>query len=660
RETNDASTCSPGAYETLQADLFWIGEPFPQEMVDAAPQNIRVANYRQQTGSTLYEADMTWEIPDGVSYASILGQYSSDEGASWKNLGYVAKDATSRKATQITPGKEYQVRLRGVFADGSYTAWSVITYASPLELDGSDGEQCWELRLPTSLSVVNPSFQTSAGWATSRFAIVSGDVAPQVGQTLFIGRDVAFNAPPSGRIGALTVGGRTVLKFGGGTTTVSDLVAGIGVVLQGTPITGDRARLGDYFRAETSVFYTFTLTEVGASVYIGHHAAYSTVVSTAPTYGILQLLPSSGKRPTLSGNYVCADFRVRVNSNVNVLPVAVSGSATVRSTLFSLGTDTTSQYFERFFDGPVTLKLQGDATVGVPSPTRETWADNFTVDVSEATRATLTLSGQTVYGDAPTAEITLNGAAKIVERGLDVESLTLNADAALTVDGARGVVAELSVADGATVAFSPAESQAATGGANGTAGTAATNGVSATNGTDLTYVDAVLAATETATVGVATFAGTGYFATPQGTDLTAATFAEAVRVSDFGAGVADFTATATGPTTATLAWSATDATARVCVERESAAAPNGWEVVAVATAAESPLSVALSGRERFRVFDGATFTVDSADGSPLAPFWQVASWAVLGAETPGAPEDGDAATRFSVAAAWAVPVDRAV
>ncbi|MBQ7813060.1 MAG: hypothetical protein IJ387_01025 [Thermoguttaceae bacterium] len=232
----------------------------------------------------------------------------------------------------------------------------------------------------------------------------------------------------------------------------------------------------------------------------------------------------------------------------------------------------------------------------------------------------------------------------------------------LTVDGGNVHVAELSVADGATVAFLPAESQVATGGANATDGTVSIGG--ATDGSDanaLTYVDAILTATETATVGAATFTGVGYFATPQGTDLTAAMFAEAVRVVDYSAGVADFTATATGPTTAKLEWSATDATARVCVERENAAAPNGWEVVAITPTADGePLEVALSRRERFRIFDGATFTVDAADGGVLAPVWQVASWAVVDAESSGAPDDGDSASRFSVAAAWAVPVDRAV
>ncbi|MBR4834952.1 MAG: hypothetical protein IKU86_11565, partial [Thermoguttaceae bacterium] len=85
------------------------------------------------------------------------------------------------------------------------------------------------------------------------------------------------------------------------------------------------------------------------------------------------------------------------------------------------------------------------------------------------------------------------------------------------------------------------------------------------------------------------------------------------RRVDYSAVVETFAATATGPTTATLAWSATDATARVCVERENAAAPNGWEVVAITpTEDASPLEVALSGKERFRIFDGFDFLSDEA------------------------------------------------
>ncbi|MBQ2850851.1 MAG: hypothetical protein IJE77_10255, partial [Thermoguttaceae bacterium] len=212
--------------------------------------------------------------------------------------------------------------------------------------------------------------------------------------------------------------------------------------------------------------------------------------------------------------------------------------------------------------------------------------DDFLIDVSNAQTSgtlALTLTGQTVCGDAPTCAVALTGSARVDERGLTSQTLTLNADAELNVDGGFVCVGELDAADGASVAFLSERG------------------------------DAVLTATESATVGAASFSGVGYFATPPETDLTAATFAETIRRVDYSAGVETFAATATGPTTARLEWSATDATARVCVERENAAAPNGWETLALTpTEDASPLSVALSGRERFRIFDGQTFYVDAA------------------------------------------------
>jgi len=232
--------------------------------------------------------------------------------------------------------------------------------------------------------------------------------------------------------------------------------------------------------------------------------------------------------------------------------------------------------------------------------------------------------------------------------------------ATLTLEASRFTTSNLTLDNGegsaATVVFASGAIGASDGNADATR-----DAVDGNNGAADAYVDAILTATETATVGAATFTGTGYFASPQGTDASAATFETSVRCVDYCAEVEAFAATATGPTTANVVWSATDETARVCVERENAAAPNGWEVVAITpTKDASPLEVALSEKERFRIFDGQTFVVDAADGGVLAPFWQVASWAVVDAESSGAPDDGDSASRFLVAAAWAVPVDRAV
>jgi hypothetical protein len=120
---------------------------------------------------------------------------------------------------------------------------------------------------------------------------------------------------------------------------------------------------------------------------------------------------------------------------------------------------------------------------------------DFSVDVSNATNLSLSLSGQTVYGDAPSEAIELSGSATVDERGLASQSLTLNADATLNIDGGFACVETLTVADGASVAFSSERG------------------------------DAVLTATESATVGGASFAGGGYFATPPGSDTAAATIA---------------------------------------------------------------------------------------------------------------------------------------
>ncbi|MBR4834353.1 MAG: hypothetical protein IKU86_08520, partial [Thermoguttaceae bacterium] len=47
RTVDGASVCSPGAYETIQADLFWIGGEFTQEQIDAAPKNFVFSNLKR-------------------------------------------------------------------------------------------------------------------------------------------------------------------------------------------------------------------------------------------------------------------------------------------------------------------------------------------------------------------------------------------------------------------------------------------------------------------------------------------------------------------------------------------------------------------------------------------------------------------------------------
>ncbi|MBQ9127209.1 MAG: hypothetical protein IJY15_05550, partial [Thermoguttaceae bacterium] len=483
--------------------------------------------------------------------------------------------------------------------------------------------------------VASPTLLSADGWATSRFASASGDTAPQLGQTLFVDGVVSFSdvlSTTSTQTFGLTLGGGAVVAFEPiQIVYCSTFTLGAGSTFGGLRgrLIGPRQRLrfGANARIDTTTL-RISINDVwfDAGGYVAACECYA-FAPPVPRYGALSILRATDATPRLNGAYNCESFRTARSGDSASYSLPTAPETSIRCRSFEYKLDFAEG---RLFTNAVVVELYGDATATV-SRTGTTTLDvaaDFAVDATDATSATLTLDGQTVYGDASNAAVELTGSAKIDERGLDVASLTL-ADGVLSIDGGSVNVGTLSVAGGATVAFSGS--------------------------------DATLAATEAATVGAASFAGTGYFATPQGTDLTAATFAATIRRVDYSAGVADFTATAIGPTTATLVWSATDATARVCVERENAAAPNGWDVVAITPTADGePLEVALSRRERFRIFDGATFTVDAADGGVLAPFWQVASWAVVDAESSGAPDDGDSASRFSVAAAWAVPVDRAV
>ena len=358
-----------------------------------------------------------------------------------------ASDAPSpyRDSGDVDKTTQYDLdgNFRGRETNGASTC-------SPGAYETLQADLFWVGRDATGAQVVSPSFLASDGWAASRFAAASGDAAPQLGQTLFVGDSVAFvDAAPQGA--ALIVGGGASVSTGASSATTA------------TALTLGR---GATYNVATTV-RAVRFAEESRVVLAGGALIFDAASSTADAANPLSCVDWSGGRLTFA-------------------------------------------------------------------------ASTFAFD-----------------------------------------ALTVPTGATLTVDGASVNVATLTVADGASVAFSG--------------------------------VDAILTATETATVGAASFSGTGYFATPQGTDASAATFAETIRVSDFGAGVADFAATATGPTTAKLEWSATDETARVCVERENTAAPNGWETLTIAPTAEaSPLEVALSRRERFRVFDGATFTVDSA------------------------------------------------
>ena len=437
RETNGVATCSPGAYETIQADLFWIGEPFPQEMVDLAPQNARVSDLELNPDGKAFNGLMTWEIPDGANYEKIVAQYSS-KGESFQQAETLDGAAASRTVKTAIKGDRYILRVRGVFADGSYTAWSYVDFVASDVVDGlPGGGQTSGTMLPTELSAV-PSFLTSDGWATSRFATAFGDVAPQAGQTLFINGEVAFGDIPSTSRDStlnLVVGGganvstsSTTSVYWGTLTIGASSIYGV----MTTPV--NVCRVGAWARLTQRLLATIEC-EFDANAYVAYGYFYISKISPIPVYGQLAVAPSTVSNVRIDGVYVCDAFKTTDEGTAATRTIKIGDGATIRAKTVNFKA-TADAPFETLFDKRVTVELQGNAKLTVGAAAPASWADAFAIDVTETTSATLTLNGQTVYGDAPTCAVALTGSARIDERGLTSQAFSVGSDALVLLDNA--------------------------------------------------------------------------------------------------------------------------------------------------------------------------------------------------------------------------------
>ena len=473
-----------------------------------------------------------------------------------------------------------------------------VATCSPGAYETIQADLFWVGRDATGAEVVAPSFLTSDGWAASRFATVAGDVAPQAGQTLFVDGVVSFSdfaSTERTRPVGLTVGGGAVVGIVRASTSYLDAlqVGACAKLTSSNNITTTLPRLG----ARSWFYGLFTIETYKIEAYensrIEAARVFHGLAPSAPTYGTLTVYTVTGSAARLNGEYTCDVFATLQNGTATGQRIVIGDEgASIRAREFRLGGDDAANYVNNFFDRAVTLKLQGDAVVSTPANALDDWADDFVIDVTEATSATLTLGGQTIYGDAPTCAVALTGTARIDERDLTAQSLALNADAALNVDGGRVCVDALTlgasslvvsggrvdvelltVADGANVVF------------------ANVNG------------DAIVSVND-ASIGTASFTGIGYLASSTEIDLTATTVDETVRVCDYGADIQSFSATSVGKTV-TLRWSANDYTRGVLVEILD---NNEWLGTSVfSTDGSLVFESDSAGDVTFRVFDGEKF-----------------------------------------------------
>ncbi|MBQ9800121.1 MAG: fibronectin type III domain-containing protein, partial [Thermoguttaceae bacterium] len=273
RETNGATSCSPGAYETLQADLFWIGI----EIDPTAPSDLKVANYDAEAKTLI----LSW-TPNLADTTGYDVQYSTS-GTGWANLTGAAADATSRLCGGLSAARTYIYRIRAYNAVGA-TAWSTITF-TPSALDEATTET-------GTREVVSPSWLSADGWAASRFATVSGDVAPQNGDVVFIDGSIAFDGN-SLRLGKLVVGGGASLSVdnssGATLTAIADQFDfGVGSTLRSVGSSTLRFQIGravlvSRFGDWVNIQPQFLLSDA-AGLEIAPTAKFTTVASSVKLY----------------------------------------------------------------------------------------------------------------------------------------------------------------------------------------------------------------------------------------------------------------------------------------------------------------------------------------------------------------------------------------
>ncbi|MBR2006006.1 MAG: hypothetical protein IJ991_17725, partial [Thermoguttaceae bacterium] len=340
------------------------------------------------------QSEVGFVAPGGVSVP-----YDSWTTNAWQNwdlrLLDDASDAPSpyRDSGDVDKMSRYDLQgnFRGRETNGASTC-------SPGAYETIQADLFWIGRDATGAEVVAPSFLAPDGWAASRFADVSGDAAPQAGQTVFVDGDVSFVKFLS-KNSSLTVGGGAVFASSDGSISffASKLQVGLGATFKSKFTSTRASRVGAWARLTTFGAASATVDfDVASQADYFRFAAGE--LSTVPLYGRLELRPARALSIEIAGRYDCSSLTVIHQAGVADLRIkAESATFRAKTAAFTRNSESPSD----LFDAPVVVELHDAAKVTVPDGAPESWADAFEVDATDATSATLTLNGQTIYGDAP-------------------------------------------------------------------------------------------------------------------------------------------------------------------------------------------------------------------------------------------------------------------
>lgn len=293
RETNGVAKCSPGAYETIQADLFWIGGVYASDI----PNNLQLLSHDSSAVSYMFRWSNRLSNATGFNV-----EKSYDKGIVWQYSGNYGASTSGVSTESLTSGKIYGYRVRA-YNDDTTTGWATIFFVA-----GGD---------VLSVFPVASTFDLASGWARSRFAIATSDVAPTDGDRLFIDVPTAFSsAAPFGA--SIIVGGSAVsvvLSGGEIETSVGSVVTYSG--------TATALKLGDWTSATNNASATLPPIQFGVNLkFSGVSVSVVDGVIFASTSAPLLLTATGGggwADVTAGVTSVTVATASAVNVNVNVV-----------------------------------------------------------------------------------------------------------------------------------------------------------------------------------------------------------------------------------------------------------------------------------------------------------------------------------------------------
>lgn len=347
---------------------------------------------------------------------------------------------------------DFQGNFRGRETNG-------VATCSPGAYETLQADLFWVGRDATGAEVVSSSWVNSDGWATSRFATASGDAAPQKDDVVFVDGDVSFDGCGLALTRFIVGGGAKIGFAASGTQTLNATYfdVGVGASLESTAGTQKLAvrnvsttsRFGDYAYIETAFS-----SSASVSFQIASTARFNDFANSQTIYrqGFFKLYRFNTRSTALVDGDVETVDTLQINNASGGTFAARNDPRIVCRSISWYRQPAENGATSALTEGSTPLIIEASEVVRI---TGDVLSSDCRVDASRATpdgTLSLTLTGQTVYGDAPSSAVSLTGSATIDERRLLTQSLTMGSGASIAFESDAQLVA-VSSATFATVNF---------------------------------------------------------------------------------------------------------------------------------------------------------------------------------------------------------------